>query len=144
MFVRLGLENMKVFMIGGILIAICALIAIAWVNFIERRRTFGLLRIRGASPAQLIRVVLAQMFVPVVIGAVVGVVAGLVAGYGLTNAIFALPRVVSVLGILDVHLVVSWFICGVVLAVLLTFFFAMLILGSWIFRKSARESIQES
>ena len=143
MFVRLGLENMKVFMFGGIFVAVSGIIAIAWVNFLERRRTFGMLRVRGASPFKLIRVVLAQMMIPVVIGGAVGVVAGLAAGYGLTNAIFTLPKVVSILGILDVHLTVTWFIALVVLVVLLIFLGTTLLLSSWIFRKSAREALRD-
>ncbi len=143
MFVRLGLENMKVFMFGGILVAICGITAIAVVNFLERRRTFGLLRIRGASPAQLIRIVLAQMMVPVVIGGVIGVFVGLAAGYGLTIAIFSLPKVVYILQVLDVHLTVSWFTAGVVLVVLAIFFLTIFVLSSWIFRRTAREALRE-
>ena len=142
MFVRLGLENMKVFLIGGILVSLSAVIAIAIVNFIERRRTFGILRIRGASPAQLMRVVLAQMMVPVLIGGAIGVLAGLAAGYGLTNAIFSLPRVISILGILDVHLTVRTAVAGIVAGVLGIFFLATLSLSSWIFRRSAREALK--
>ncbi len=143
MFVRLGLENMKVFMFGGILVAICGITAIAVVNFQERRWTFGLLRIRGASPAQLIRIALAQMMVPVMIGAVIGVFVGLAAGYGLTIAIFSLPKVVSILQVLDVHLTVSWFTGAVVLVVLVIFFFTIFLLSSWIFRRTAREALRE-
>ena len=144
MFVRLGLENMKVFTYGGILVAMCGIIAIAVVNFLERRRTFGLLRVRGASPAQLIRVVLAQMMGPVVIGGVIGVGLGLAAGYGLTIAIFTLPNVVSILQVLDVHLTVSLLTGVLVLVVLLIFFFTVFMMSLWIFRGTARKALIDS
>lgn len=143
MFVRLGLENMKVFLFGGILVSLSAVVAIAIVNFIERRRTFGILRIRGASPKQLIRVVLAQMMVPVLIGAAIGVVAGMFAGYGLTNAIFSLPKVMSILRILDVHLTIRGAVVLIVAVVLVIFFLATLMMSSWIFRRTAREGLTQ-
>ena len=43
-----------------------------------------------------------------------GVPVGLVTGYGLTNAIFALPRAASILQILPVHLTLSWLVGGIV------------------------------
>jgi hypothetical protein len=57
------------------------------------------------------------MMVPVVIGGVIGVFVGLAAGYGLTIAIFSLPKVESIPQVPDVHLTVSWFTAAVVLVV---------------------------
>ncbi len=143
MFVYLGLENLKVFMIGGMLTAAFAIIAIAWVNFVERRRTFGLFRIRGASPRMMLRVILSQMLVPVLMGGLVGIVAGLLAGYGMTTAIFTLPKVSSILQVLRVHLIVGPLAALLIVTVFLIFFVVVLLLSSWIFRSSARESVAE-
>ena len=141
MFVYLALENIKVFMIGGILVALAGLIAIAIVNFIEGKRTFSLLRLRGASQKQLIRVILADLVAPLAVGAGIGVPVGLITGYGLTNAIFALPRGASILEILPVYLSLDWLVGAIVLGVLAFFFLAALLLSSWIFKRTAREAL---
>lgn len=141
MFIYLALENIKVFMIGGVLVALAGLIAIAIVNFVESKRLFALLRLRGSSPGQLRRVVLADLVAPLTVGACIGVPVGLVTGYGLTNAIFALPRAASILQILPVHLTLSWLVAAIVFGVLGFFFISALGLSSWIFRKTAREAL---
>lgn len=141
MFVYLALENIKVFMVGGILVALAGLIAIALVNFIEGKRSFALLRLRGISPPQLIRIILVDLVAPLAVGAGIGVPVGLVTGYGLTNAIFALPRASSILEILPVHLTLSWLVGGIVLGVLLFFFLSSLFLSAWIFQRTAREAL---
>lgn len=141
MFIYLALENIKVFMIGGVLVALAGLIAIAIVNFIEGKRLFALLRLRGSSPAQLMRVVMSDLVAPLTVGACIGVPVGLVTGYGLTNAIFALPGAASILQILPVHLTLSWLVAGFVISVLGFFFLWALSLSSWIFRKTAREAL---
>jgi ABC-type antimicrobial peptide transport system permease subunit len=141
MFVYMALENIKVFMIGGIFVTLAGLVAAAIVNFIEGKRIFALLRLRGASPKDLIRVILTGLVAPLFVGAGIGVPVGLVTGYGLTNAIFALPRAASVLEILPVHLTLSWFMAGIILFVLTLFFFASLVLSAWIFRRTAREAL---
>jgi hypothetical protein len=143
MFVYLALENLKVFMIGGILVAVAGLTAIAIMNFIERKRVFALLRLRGISPSQLLRVLLVDLMAPLAVGAGIGLPVGLVTGYGLTNAICALPRTAAILAILPVRLTVSWVAAAIVLGVLIFFFFSSLLLSSWIFQKTAREALAD-
>ncbi len=141
MFVYLALQNIKVFMIGGILVALAGLIAIGIVNFIEGKRIFALLRLRGASPRRLVQVILVDLLAPLLVGAGVGVPVGLITGYGLTNAIFALPRASSIMEVLPVHLTISWAVGAIVLGVLAFFILASAFLISWIFRKTAREAL---
>jgi hypothetical protein len=141
MFVYLALQNIKVFMVGGILVALAGLIAIGIVNFFESKRMLALLRLRGASPRQLVRVILVELIAPLIVGAAVGVPVGLVTGYGLTNAIFSLPRAASILEILPVHLTLSWAVATIVFGVLVFFMVASTFLSSWIFRKTAREAL---
>jgi ABC-type antimicrobial peptide transport system permease subunit len=143
MFIYLALENIKVFLTGGVLVALAGLIAIALVNFIERKRTFALVRLRGASPRQMIRIMLADLVAPLAMGACIGIPVGLVTGYGLTNAIFALPRAASILRILPVHLTLRWFVGVMIGGLLLFFFISALLLSAWIFRKTAREAVLE-
>ena len=59
--------------------------------------------------------------------ACIGVPVGLVTGYGLTNAILALPRAASILQISPVHLILSWFVGGIVAGALGFFFLAGLV-----------------
>ncbi|OFW42811.1 MAG: hypothetical protein A3J28_06010 [Acidobacteria bacterium RIFCSPLOWO2_12_FULL_60_22] len=141
MFVYLALQDIKVFMVGGILVALAGLIAISTVNFLEGKRIFALLRLRGASPRQLARVILVELVAPLSVGACIGVPVGIITGYGLTNAIFALPRASSILEILPVHLSLSWLVGGIVLGVLAFFLISSALLSGWIFQKTAREAL---
>jgi ABC-type antimicrobial peptide transport system permease subunit len=141
MFIYLALENIKVFMIGGMLVALAGLIAITIVNFNESKRLFALLRLRGASPNQLMRVVLADLVAPLSVGACIGIPVGLVTGYGLTNAIFALPRAASILQILPVHLTLGWLVAAIIGGVFVFFLLSSYGLSSWVFRKTAREAL---
>lgn len=143
MFVYLALQDIKVFMVGGILVALAGLIAISGVNFLEGKRIFALLRLRGASPRQLTRVILVELVAPLSVGACIGVPVGIITGYGLTNAIFTLPRASSILEILPVHLSLSWLVGAIVLGVLAFFFTSSALLSSWIFQRTAREAIGE-
>jgi ABC-type antimicrobial peptide transport system permease subunit len=128
-------------MIGGMLVALAGLVAITIVNFNESKRLFGLLRLRGASPGQLMRVVLADLVAPLSVGACIGVPVGLVTGYGLTNAIFALPRAASILQILPVHLTLGWLVAAIIGGVFVFFLLSSYGLSSWVFRKTAREAL---
>ncbi len=141
MFVYMALEDIKVFMVGGILVAIAGLMAISMVNFMERKRTFALLRLRGAPPRKLRRVILADLVGPLLVGALIGVPVGILTGYGLTNAIFALPRAASILQILPVHLTLSWLVGAIVFGLLAVFLVSSLLLSRWEFQKTAREAI---
>lgn len=85
--------------------------------------------------------ILVELIAPLIVGAAVGVPVGLVTGYGLTNAIFSLPRAASILEILPVHLTLSWAVWAIVLSVLAFFIVASVFLSSWIFRKTAREAL---
>ena len=143
MFVYLALQDIKVFMVGGIMVALAGLIAISGVNFLEGKRIFALLRLRGASPRQLTRVILVELVAPLSLGACIGVPVGIIMGYGLTNAIFTLPRASTILEILPVHLSLSWLVGAIVIGVLAFFLISSTLLSSWIFRKTAREAIGE-
>ncbi len=87
------------------------------------------------------RVVLSDLVAPLTVGAFVGVPVGLITGYGLTSAIFALPRAASILQILPVHLTLSWVLASIIVGVFAFFFLSSLGLSSWIFRKTAREAL---
>lgn len=143
MFVTLASEIMKVYLWGGLLISLIAIFATALANFSEDRRTFALLRLRGASPHDIVRVVAAQLYSPVLIGLLIGGGTGIVAGFGITNLIWGLRRVENVIGVLPTHLIVSATSWEILLLMVVIFGVATFGFGIWIFRRSARESLRE-
>lgn len=143
MFIALALENMKVYMFGGLLLALASVVAIGLVNFIADHRTFALLRLRGLPPGLLLRISVAIFLTPVIGGVLVGIGLGAVSGYGVSQAIWDLPRVYGVAAFLNNRMVVSpatWTIVmgfsGILAAISLGF-------GLWPFRHTAREAIRE-
>jgi hypothetical protein len=144
MFISLSLENMKVYLVGGFLLAIASVGAIALINFITARRTFGLLRLRGVQLSMMLRILLCIFLVPVVFGIVIGIPLGGVSGYGVSGAVWDLPRVSGAAGFLTNRLVVSPAAVGLV--VLLTAGLGSIALGFgwWLFKKTAREGIREA
>jgi hypothetical protein len=139
MFISLAVENMKIYLVGGIVLALIAILAIALANYAEDRRTLALLRIRGTSPKQLRRFLTAAMVSPAILGLVLGGATALIAGFGLTNHVWELRSVHSVVELLRTHLVVSEL--TVAIAALLL---GLVVLAAWLisvrtFRSSARE-----
>ncbi len=141
MFVYLAMANLKVFLVGGTLVALAGLITIALVNFKSGKRTYALLRLRGASPSQIVRTVLTEFIAPLSMGALIGIPVGLITGYGLTNVIFSLPWAGSILRVLSTHLILSWVLMGIIGGVFAAFFVSAFWLSSWVFRKTAREAV---
>jgi hypothetical protein len=143
MFIFLALENMRIYLVGGVLLALIAVLAIALTNYLEDRRTLGLLRVRGVSPTLLFRFFAASLLAPALLGLVVGLLVALAAGFGLTNLIWSLRELKSVVHLLPAHLVLSdltlWISLGMLAVVV-----AMAVLFSlWVFRMSARASMRE-
>lgn len=143
MFIFLALENMRIYLAGGVLLALIAIMAIALTNYLEDRRTLGLLRVRGASPALLFRFFASSLLSPALLGLAVGVLVAGAAGYGLTNVIWNLRELRSVVHLLPTRLVVSsltfWIGVGLlalIVAIALTF-------SLWVFRRAARETLGE-
>jgi hypothetical protein len=143
MFIFLALENMRIYLVGGVLLALIAFLAIALTNYLEDRRTLGLLRVRGVSPFQLFRFFASSLLAPALLGLVVGLAVALVAGFGVTNLIWSLRELKSVVHLLPTHLVLSdltlWISLGL-LAVVVTI---ALLFSFWVFRRSARASVAE-
>jgi hypothetical protein len=143
MFVSLALENMRVYMIGSLLLACASVAAIALSNFVADQRTFGLLRLRGVAPSLLLRIALAFFLLPVLAGVVVGIAVGAVSGYGLSQAIWDLPRVVGVGGFLANRLTLTASAVGIIATLSAIFAAVAMALGLWLLRTTAREAIQE-
>ena len=143
MFVYLARANMNLYLLGGVLLALVSILAIARVNYAEDRRTLALLRIRGASPNHIRRFVMALILSPALIGVAVGVVVALLAGYGLASYIWTLREMESVVQLLPTHLILSPLTGGVTVGILAVLTGVAFLFGQWTFRLTARESLKE-
>jgi ABC-type antimicrobial peptide transport system permease subunit len=143
MFIFLALENMRIYLVGGVLLALIAILAIALTNYLEDRRTLGLLRVRGVSPAQLFQFFASSLLAPALLGLVVGLLVALAAGFGLTNLIWSLRELKSVVHLLPTHLVVSDWTVWISLGLLAVVVTIALLFSLWVFRRSARTSMLE-
>src|SRR5881409_1761286 len=107
MYISLALANMRIYLLGGLLLALVAILAVAMANYSEDRRTLALLRIRGASPLSMWRFVVAMLLAPALVGLALGATSSLLAGYGLANYVWRLREIRTVVQLLPTHLVVS-------------------------------------
>jgi ABC-type lipoprotein release transport system permease subunit len=144
MYISLALANMKIYLFGGLVLALVAILSVAAANYVEDRRTLALLRIRGASPPQLWRFMLALLLSPAVVGLVIGAAVALVAGYGLANHVWDLREIKTVVQVLDTHLVLSSSLVSVA-ALLVTMLVVVVSAFSWwVFQKTAHRTLQQT
>jgi hypothetical protein len=143
MFISLVLGNMKVFVIGGLVLAVVGIFVVGLTNFIAEKRTFSLLRLRGLPFGVLLRVSLSMFLVPVLAGILLGSVLGAISGYGLAQAIWELPRIYGVAGFLSNQLVLS----GATLTLIIVFALILGVLAVglslWPWRQTVRQAIRE-
>ena len=144
MFIDLGLENMRIYLVGGLALALAGMGAVAWANYVEDRRTMALLRIRGAQPRHVSQLVITTLLAPALSGLLLGGLVALVAGYGITNMIWSLREIHSVVLWLTTHLKVTA-ATGLIVLALLGLVAAMTYgFSAWAFRRSARESLSSA
>jgi hypothetical protein len=143
MFIALALQNMRIFLLGGLLLAMVAIVAVALANYVEDRRTIALLRVRGASPGAIWRFFVASLLSPAVLGLVLGAAVALVGGYGLASHVWRLRELRTVVHLLPTHLVVTGWTVALGLFLLLLVVAVAWIFSSWMFRHTAREDILE-
>jgi hypothetical protein len=139
MFISLAVENMKIYLVGGIILALIAIFAVALANYAEDYRTLALLRIRGTSPKHLRNFVAAAMVSPAILGLILGGATALIAGFGLTNHVWELRDVRSVVELLKTRLLVSEQTIAIAILLLGLVVFAAWLIGMRTFRRSARE-----
>ena len=142
MYISLALANMRIYLAGGLILALVAIMAIAMANYREDRRTLGLLRIRGASPTDMRRFVLAMLLSPALVGLALGAASAVLAGYGLANYVWKLREIRTVVQLLPTRLVVS------LLTVWIGALLVLLLVGVanafswWVYRHTAHRSMQ--
>src|SRR5204863_6704146 len=107
MYISMALANMRIYLVGGLVLALIAILAIAMANYSEDRRTLALLRIRGASPAAMWRFVAAMLLSPALVGLALGAVVAVLAGFGLANYVWRLREIRTVVQLLPTRLVIA-------------------------------------
>ena len=141
MFVFLVSENLKIYLFGGFVLALSAIMAIFLVNYWEGRRSFALLRVRGSSPTDLIGLLSLQLYAPLIWSLVIGSIVGLLAGFGLAHRLWEVQRVLTVINRLPTHLVLSPWDAVIVVSMLGLLSGLVVLLGFQVFRRSPREAI---
>jgi hypothetical protein len=142
MYISLALANMRIYLAGGLLLALIAILAVAMANYSEDRRTLALLRIRGASPASMWRFVVAMLLAPALVGFALGAAASLLAGFGLANYVWRLREIRTVVQLLPTRLIVAPLTVGVGLLLIVILVGVASGFSWWVFRDTAHESMQ--
>jgi ABC-type lipoprotein release transport system permease subunit len=143
MYIFLARRNVQIYLIGGILLAAVGILAVALANYSEDRRTLGLLRIRGCGPRQILQFLSAGLSAPAVIGLAFGALISLLVGYGITNLVWQLRELKTVVVYLTTHLAVSMQTAAVGAALVLMLLAILIIFTRWIFGRTARESLAD-
>ena len=142
MFIALALSNMRIYLIGGLALALIAVLAIAAANYAEDQRTLALLRIRGASPRQLWRFVVATLLSPALLGLILGASSAVLAGYGLANYVWKLREIRTVVQLLPTHLVFSSLTGGVLLLLLVVLITVASAFSWYAYQRTAHERVR--
>jgi hypothetical protein len=143
MYIFLARQNVQIYLLGGLLLALIGIFAVAYANYIEDRRTLALLRIRGAGPVDVVRFFMPNVLGPSLVGLVIGALVALLVGFGITKLVWDLRQLQTVMSYLPTRLAISeqTVLIGLVLIVLLL---AIVIgFGRWVFAKTARQSLLE-
>jgi hypothetical protein len=141
MYISLALANMRIYLVGGLILALVAILAIAMANYSEDRRTLGLLRIRGASPAAMRRFVLAMLLSPALVGLALGASSAVLAGFGLANYVWKLREIRTVVQLLPTHLVVSMLTAWIALLLVALLVGVATGFSWWVYRHTAHRSM---
>jgi hypothetical protein len=142
MYISLALANMRIYLLGGLVLALIAILAIAMANYSEDRRTLALLRIRGASPASMWRFVVAMLLSPALVGLALGAASSLLAGFGLANYVWRLREIKTVVQLLPTHLVVAPLTGWVALLLIVILVGVASGFSWWVFRDTAHGSMR--
>ena len=143
MYIYLARQNVQIYLLGGLLLALIGVSAVAYANYREDRRILGLLRIRGAGPADVVRFFLPNLLGPAVVGMMIGAAVALLVGYGVTKLVWELRQLQTVLNYLPTRLAVSWETGAVALALALVLGLIVAVFARWVFAKTARQGLLE-
>ena len=143
MYVFLARQNVRIYLLGGLLMACIGMLAVALANFADDRRTLALLRVRGARRRDVLAFLSAGLTAPALAGMALGAPVALLVGYGITQVLWQLRELKTVVGFLPAHL--AWSAqTGVVAAALLAGVLVMVaLIGHWVAARSARSGLAE-
>jgi hypothetical protein len=144
MYISLALANMRIYLIGGLVLALIAILAVAMANYAEDRRTLALLRIRGAAPVTRWRFVVAMLLSPALVGLALGALSALLAGFGLANYVWKLREIRTVVQLLPTRLVVEALAAWVALLVMVLLVSVASGFSWWVYRDTAHGSVQRA
>ena len=144
MYISLALANMRIYLVGGLVLALVAILAVAMANYSEDRRTLALLRIRGASPPEMWRFVMAMLLSPALVGLALGAASSVLAGFGLANYVWRLREIKTVVQLLPTRLVLAPLTGWVALLLIVILVGVASGFSWWVFRNTARESMQDA
>ncbi|MEP7068539.1 MAG: FtsX-like permease family protein [Usitatibacter sp.] len=143
MYVFLARQNVRIYLLGGLLMALIGIVAVALANFADDRRTLALLRVRGARRRDVLAFLSAGLTAPALAGILLGAPIALVVGYGITHVIWQLRELKTIVTYLPAHLAISsqtaalaLLLCAAVLAIVLG-------MGRWVFARTARGALAE-
>jgi FtsX-like permease family protein len=142
MYISLALANMRIYLVGGLILALVAILAIAMANYSEDRRTLALLRIRGASPIDMWRFVMAMLLSPALVGLLLGAGSAVLAGFGLANYVWKLREIRTVVELLPTHLVVSVLTAWIASLLIVVLVGVASGFSWWVYRHTAHRSMQ--
>jgi FtsX-like permease family len=143
MYIYLARQNVRIYLLGGLLLALIGIFSVAYANYLEDRRTLALLRIRGAGPIDVVRFFLPNVFGPSLIGLVIGALISLAVGFGITKLVWDLRQLQTVMNYLPTQLAVSRE-TGVIALVLAGLLIGIVVIfGRFVFARTARQSLSE-
>jgi hypothetical protein len=143
MYIFLARENVRIYLLGGLLLALIGIIAVAYANYVEDRRTLALLRIRGAGPIEVVRFFMPNVLGPSLVGLAIGGLIALGVGFGITKLVWELRQLHTVLDYLPTHLAASRqtaIVSGILLLLVVAI---VLVFSRWVFARTARQSLSE-
>jgi hypothetical protein len=143
MYIFLARQNVQIYLLGGVLLALIGILAMAFANYAEDRRTLGLLRIRGGGPREILQFLAAGLSAPALVGLLFGGLIALLVGYGITNLVWKLREIQTIMIYLRSHLALSWQAASVAALLLLIVLSLVLFFSRWLFQRSARESLSD-
>ncbi|MEI8309811.1 MAG: ABC transporter permease [Verrucomicrobiota bacterium] len=144
MYIFLARQNVQIYLIGGLLLAAIGILSIAYTNYLQDRRTLGLLRIRGVGPTHMLQFFGPSIFAPSFIGLALGAIVSLVVGYGITNLVWQLRAVKNILLYLTTHIAISHATILITVGLFLMIVAIGLIFSRWAFRRTAREGLSDN
>jgi ABC-type antimicrobial peptide transport system permease subunit len=143
MYIFLARQNVQIYLLGGLFLALIGIFSVAYANYVEDRRTLALLRIRGAGPVDVVRFFLPNVVGPSLIGLVIGTMVSLAVGFGITKLVWELRQLQTVMGYLPTRLAVSEQ-TGIIAFILVVLLLGIVLLfGRWVFARTARQSLLE-